>query len=106
MKPFVSEHPATIGGPGGRLGRVSDLGSFVLLVAGTVALAELLGLIETGLLVRYLLPGLAFGTVVGKVVVVWRERDGSELSSGRVRQIEASWILAGTAVSLLLYSFA
>ena len=106
MKPFVSEHPTTVDSPGGRLGWVPDLGSSVLLIAGTVVLAELLGLIETGPLVRFLLPGLAFGTVVGKVVVVWRERGGGELPPGRVRQVESSWILIGTAISLLLYSFA
>jgi hypothetical protein len=106
MKPFVGGHPATVGSPGGRLGRVPDLGSFVLLIAGAVALAELLGLLETSPLVRFLLPGVAFGTLAGKVMVVWRERGGNELPSGRVRQIETSWSLAGTAVSLLLYSLA
>jgi hypothetical protein len=106
MKPFVGSLPVAERSPGGRLGRVPDLGSFVILIAGTVALAELLGLIETSPLVKFLLPGVAFGTVVGRVMVVWRERGGNELPSGRVRQIETSWTLAGTVVSLLLYAFA
>lgn len=104
MKPFVGGHPATVDSPGGRLGRPSDIGTLVILFAGTVVFAELLGLIETGPLVRCLFSGLALGTVVGKVMVVWRERGGNELQSGRVRQIEASWILFSTTVSLLLYA--
>ncbi|HEX5929991.1 MAG TPA: hypothetical protein VFY48_11440 [Solirubrobacterales bacterium] len=74
----------------------------MLLLAGTVAFAEMLGLIDTGPVARSLLAGLAFGAVAGRLVVVWRERGGNELPPERVRQVEASWTMAGTAVSLLL----
>lgn len=106
MKPFVGEDSGAIDSLGGRLRGASDLGSLVVMLAGTVVLAELLGLIETGPLLKFLLPGLAFGAVVGKMLVVWREWGGNELPPERVRQIETAWTLAGTAISLLLYSFA
>lgn len=74
----------------------------MLPVVGAVVLAELLGLIETGQLVRFLLAGLTFGAVIGRSIVVWREWGGNELPPERVRQIEGAWILIGAAVSLLL----
>jgi len=74
----------------------------VLPIVAAVIGAELLGLIETERLVKFMLAGPTFGAVVGRSIVVWREWGGNELPPERVRQIEGSWVLAGAVVSLLL----
>lgn len=104
MKSFVSKDLtlSRSSGPGGRVRWLPDLWSIVLPIVGAVVFAEFLGLIETGELLKFILAGPTFGAVIGRSVVVWREWGGSELPSEQVRRIECLWILAGTAVALLL----
>ena len=87
---------------GGRFGWLPDLNEAVLPIAGLILLAEVLSLFHLGLTLQFLVAGSAFGAVIGKTIVVWRERSGDALPPERVRRIECSWILLGATVMLLL----
>ena len=50
-----------------------------------------------------LLIGVGVGTLVGKLVVWWREREGAELPARRQRQIELAWIATMAAGAVLVH---
>jgi hypothetical protein len=73
----------------------------MLLVAGSLFLADVFSLVQLWPPVQYLLAGIVMGSFAGRSMVVWRELGGDELHPDQVRRIEIFWTLVGISIMVL-----
>ena len=74
----------------------------MLPLAGLFFLADFFSLIHLWPPIQYLMAGIVLGAVVGREIVVWRERREGELHPDLVREIERTWALLGIAAMMLV----